>query len=241
MDQSTTAFRIAEATRKGRLEMYANIHRALRMAMQQTLTGLGAMDPADRDDVAKNAAAVTDLLELLAIHLDDENRFVHSALAARRPGSEQQTAADHVDHLNAIGALREQLEAARRPDGTMTPADALAFYRRLALFVAENLEHMHYEETHNQAALWAVYSDEELIAIEQAIVASLPPAVMGRMLHWLLPANPHAERVAMLAGMKAGAPRPVFESAAMLARQRLTDTDWLKLADALDITPDQGT
>ena len=123
----------------------------------------------------------------------------------------------------------------------MTPADALAFYRRLALFVAENLEHMHYEETHNQAALWAVYSDEELIAIEQAIVASLPPAVMGRMLHWLLPANPHAERVAMLAGMKAVAPRPVFESAAMLARQRLTDTDWLKLADALDITPDQGT
>jgi len=93
MDQSTTAFRIAEATRNGRLEMYANIHRALRMAMQQTLTGLGAMDPADRDDVAKNAAAVTDLLELLAIHLDDENRFVHSALAARRPGSEQQTAA----------------------------------------------------------------------------------------------------------------------------------------------------
>ena len=55
-------------------------------------------------------------------------------------------------------------------------ATAVAELQRfLAQFVAENLTHMNVEESWNNAVLWETHSDAELIAIEQAIVASLSP------------------------------------------------------------------
>jgi hypothetical protein len=61
-------------------------------------------------------------------------------------------------------------------------------YRALALFVADNFQHMQVEETAHNAVLWAAYRDDELMAIEQAIVASIPPDAMAEALHWFLPA-----------------------------------------------------
>lgn len=52
--------------------------------------------------------------------------------------------------------------------------------RLLALFVADDVQHMHVEETAHDAVLWAHYSDDELMAIEQAIVASIPPPATSR-------------------------------------------------------------
>jgi len=52
---------------------------------------------------------------------------------------------------------------------------AQRLYRHLALFIGENLQHMQVEETENNAALWALYSDDELAAIHDRLLASVPP------------------------------------------------------------------
>jgi len=79
-------------------ELYRPIHKALRAFLSDTLSVVGRMDTSDEHDVEAALLQVRSLLAVLAIHLEDENRFVHAAMEARRPGSAAQTAHDHVEH-----------------------------------------------------------------------------------------------------------------------------------------------
>ncbi|MDR7272848.1 hypothetical protein J2X20_005533 [Pelomonas saccharophila] len=58
---------------------------------------------------------------------------------------------------------------------------------------------------------------------------------MTMSLRWMLPALAPAERLGLLAGMKANAPAPVFGVVLALARERLNDDDWGALARGLGI------
>ena len=235
MDQSVHHTVLVDARQAGRYDLYLNIHRALRLYLTDTLNRFGRLDADDVEDRTAALGQLRDMLEICELHIEDENRFVHAALEARRPGSSARIAAEHVEHQQAIAALRaDAARLERAPEGARQTI-AVALYRRLALFVAENLEHMHVEETAHMQALWSDYADEELMAIEQRIVASIPPALMGRLLEWFMPALPHSERLAMLTGMRDHAPAPVFDGAAQIARQRLPEHDWRRLANALAI------
>ena len=108
-------------------------------------------------------------------------------------------------------------------------------YRRLSLFVAENFEHMLIEETRHNAALWAHYSDTELAALHDALLASIPPQEMMATLRWLVPFMAHSERCALLSDMQAHAPAPAFEAALGVVRPHLSERDWGKLVQALGL------
>jgi len=239
MDQAAFEPALADASQAGRFDLYVNIHKALRLYMTDTLARVGRLDPADDADRAGAIGQLRDLLEICDLHIEDENRFVHPALEARRPGSAAHNADDHVSHGQAIAALRRDAAALEQAGPADRAPAALALYRRLALFVAENPEHMHYEETRLRPILWAEYPDEALLAIEHAIVASIPPMLMARALNWFMPALPHGDRVAMLSGMREGAPREAFEGALAIARDRLPAGDWTRLAVALGLPSSQ--
>jgi hypothetical protein len=216
-----------------RLNMYVPIHKALRAFMGDTLAGVGRLDPADDSDVGVTLEQVRGLLAALTLHLESENRFVHPAMEARRPGSTAATSHCHVEHECALGELATMIEAVARQTGVERQAAVAALYSRLALFVAENLEHMAVEERDNMAVLWAEYSDEELAAIDAAIVAHVPPAAKAVALRWMMAALSHGERVHMLQGMRRAAPPEAFEALLAIARTHLGARDWAKLAAAL--------
>ena len=118
------------------------------------------------------------------------------------------------------------------------PGDAGALrrlYLRLSAFVAENFEHMQHEETHMNAALWATHSDDEIIAIEQRIIASHQPQEMMLAMRWMLPHLSPDERSAMLGGMRATAPADAFAGILGVIRPLLGGRDWRKLAQALSL------
>jgi len=81
--------------------------------------------------------------------------------------------------------------------------------------------------------LWAHYSDEELMAIEQAIVATIAPEEMAFSMKWMIPALNPAERAALFRGMRAGAPAPVFAGLLQMATEMLEESDSRKLKMAL--------
>ena len=216
-----------------RYELYRPIHKALRAFMSDTLSVVGRMDTNDEHDVTAALAQVRSLLAVLAIHLEDENRFVHAAMEARRPGSAAHTSRDHVEHECALADLKSMTEGIEQAADAARESLARNLYARLALFVAENLEHMHVEERDNMAVLWADYSDAELAEIEHAIVAAVPPAVMGTAARWFMAGLNHAERVGWFQGMRQGAPPAVFEGMLAIARGNLSARDWGKLASAL--------
>jgi hypothetical protein len=213
-----------------RHDIYAHIHKALRMHMGDTLVAVGRMDAADAGDVAAAAEQVRELVEVCRAHLDKEETWLHPAMEARAPGSSGRAAHDHRDHLQAFARLEADLAAVVAGGGA---AAARLLYRDLGLFVAENLVHMHAEEIDNNAVLWGAYSDDEIRAIEATIVASLSPAETTTVMRWMVPAMNPAERAAMLGGMKAHAPEPAFRHVLATASPHLTAGEWRKLADAL--------
>lgn len=231
--QSALAARHPAPTR--RVDIYAPIHKALRAFMCDTLVALGSLDGDDRKALSAGTAQVRLLAAFCASHLRHENDFVHPAMEARRPGSSQAIAADHRHHEQALERLLALCDAAEQ--GAQSERhDALAeLYRYLALFVGENLTHMHVEESEHNAALQSAYSDQELLGIEQAIVASLAPdeAMLG--MRWMIPAMNASERAGKLAGIRMHAPAPVFDGVLALARAQLPEREWRKLAQALEL------
>ena len=91
MDQAVIEPALADAQQAGRFDLYAGVHKALRLYMTDTLARVGRADPADDDEVAGAIGQLRDLLELCDLHIEDENRFVLPALEARRPASPSAT------------------------------------------------------------------------------------------------------------------------------------------------------
>ncbi|MGD9833705.1 MAG: hypothetical protein AB7U92_13245 [Piscinibacter sp.] len=236
-----TATRPATAThRSERVDLYVGIHKALRHFMTDTLHRVGRMDANNPDDLRRTLAQFEGLMELCLQHVHHENDFVHSAIEARQPRGAARTADDHVEHIAHIAALRDEARALAQAEASARPALALRLYRHLALFVADNFQHMNVEETQNNAALWANYGDDELMALHQRIVASLPPEENLLVMRWMIPASTPAERAQVLGGMRAGAPAEAFAAVLDAVRPHLDDHAWDQLARALGVPQQPG-
>jgi hypothetical protein len=236
----TAASRGAAAEAAPRLDLYATIHKALRAAMTDTLGRVGRLDTDDPAEMAATLGQLDELLALCASHIAHENEFLHPAIEARAPGGARRVAGEHVEHLEAIEALNADNRALRAAEPRRRPVLALRLYRHLALFVADNFQHMHHEETAHNAALWAAYGDDELLALHGALVASIPPQEMMAVLGWMVPALCPAERAGLLADLRATMPPPAFAAVIDAIQPRLDPCGWRKLAGALGLAPVPG-
>lgn len=216
-----------------RFDMYTGIHKAMRAVMADTLLALGRLDAGDEEDLADASQRVLQLLGMCESHLAHENAFVHKAIEARAPGASDAIAHEHAEHRQAIAALASQVAAVQSAPAHHRHAAALALYRALSLFIAENLQHMHVEETAHNAVLWARYTDAELVAIHDELVASIPPEEMMGFARWLVPFMNPLERFHLLADMRAKAPAPAFEAVLAAVRPHLRLREWQKLEGAL--------
>jgi hypothetical protein len=232
---------IAVAQLTTRVDMYTGIHKALRALMADTLVAVGRMDPSDTADLASVTGRVLELLDFCALHITHENSFVHAAVEARAPGGSEVIAHEHHDHLQHITKIKSAVAALWSSPDTRGAAPAvLALYRDLALFVAENFQHMHVEETVLNAVLWARYTDAELVEIHNNLVASILPADMMFILRWMVPYMNPAERVSMLSDMQAHAPAHAFSAALEVVQPHLTVPEWAKLTRSLGLPPVRG-
>jgi len=223
-----------------RMDFYAPIHKALRLFMFETLTALGRADAGDLDELAGAVAQLQALLSMLRGHVAHENDHVHPAMEARRAGSSRVIGGQHEEHLASIDALdQESLDLLAAP-APRRDALALRLYRHLSLFVAENLQHMHIEETVHNAELWAAYRDDELLALHDELLAHIEPDEMQQVNHWMAPALSLDELTGMLQGMKAGMPAPVFEAVASAMFQRMPERRRARLAERLGLPPVPG-
>jgi len=231
----------AATTVAGRRDFYAPIHKALRLFMTRALCTVGSTDPRDAQEVRASLDLLRRLLALCESHLKHENEFVHPALERARIGSTARVAGEHEHHVEAIADLRD-LAALVADSSEGARAGALSrLYRTLALFVADNFHHMHVEETAHNAVLWAAYCDDELDAIEHALVASIPPAEMFEALHWFLPALSAPERAGMLGGMKQGMPPEPFRAVLDVAQRTLSPREHARLLRDLGLRAEPAT
>lgn len=218
-----------------RHDIYALIHKGLRACMTHVLVSVGRLDWTDSDDVAAAMDDVNELMLFCRSHVEKESTYVHAAMEARRPGSAGTADGDHVHHLRDIDALTAQaftirmLPVLRREDAVRN------LYRELARFVAENIEHMAMEESDHNRVLWDTHSDEEILAIEHAIVVSQTPQDAQRSLRWMLTAMQPTERAGFLGAIRQDAPAEVFHGVLQMLRTLLPERDLRKLHVALGL------
>lgn len=222
-----------------RFDIYADIHKALRAMMADTLVAAGRTDVHDAAQLHALRERVLTLCHACACHLRHENAFIHPAMQAQRPGSARQSTADHAEHLLAITELRRLVSVLSATDPAPGQAEqaARALYRALALFMAENIVHMHAEEVEHNPVLWACYSDAELLALQERVTASLAPADHLMFMRWMVPAIPPPERTALMAAVQATAPPPALAAVLDAVQPHLSARDWQQLTGALQARP----
>lgn len=222
---------------KPRINMYSGIHKALRNFMSDTESRLSRTDAADNEDLHDALAQVRELLAAMRKHMEHESAFVHPAMNARRPGSAQLAEGDHDHHDWAIDKLLALCDHCATAIGAARFQHLAHLHLQLSVFIGENLVHMNLEETEHNAVLWACFTDEELHAIHDRILAAIKPDEMQATMRWMIPALNPAERAGMMMGMRAGMPPPAFAGVMTLTRSLISARDMQKLEAALDSAP----
>jgi hypothetical protein len=219
-----------------RHDTYGPIHKALRAAMGNLIAQLGATDFANSGEMVETLAALRTQLAIGAKHLHHEEVYIHGALEARSPGVTGRIEADHHHHEQAfmeLEALMQAIEAAQPPERERLGRD---LYLRFSQFVAADMIHMAEEETVILPLLHALFSDEELMAMEGQIVASIPPQEMMQVMSKMLPAMHRAERLRFLSFARRGAPPEVFSAILeQAARPNLREADWKELVQEFEL------
>lgn len=194
-----------------RHNFYHAIHKALRLGHCRMLAALGSHDHRDERQTARLMAELRALLVLAASHLEGENREIHAALEERVPGASAHAADDHEGHERSFVELEALIRAVDDAAPMARARACHALYRRYAVFAAEDIAHMHEEETELLAALHQAFTDDELHAIEGRIVSAIPPHKMAGYMALMAPALNHCERVELLAKLRQSLPDTAFE------------------------------
>lgn len=200
-----TKFEPAVAT-----DLYYAVHKGIGLANARLLVALGQADAGDEAGVMDVLARLDAHLEMSLAHLTHENDKIHSVVEARVPGGSDHQGEDHDHHLEAFGDLRRLAE-----DVAVAGADRAArlrrLYQRFALFMADDLTHMHEEETELMPLIAANFSAEEVAGIEHSIVSGIAPEKMVVFLKAMLGAASRSERADMVTGMRQAMPAEVFD------------------------------
>jgi hypothetical protein len=219
-----------------RHDIYGPIHKALRAAAGRLLARLGATDFSDAAEVSSILTALRSQLSVGMRHLHHEDLHIHAALEARSPGSSGRLEADHHHHEEAVADLEQVLTSIEGASPAERQVLGRQLYLRYAHYVAADLVHMHEEETVTMPLLHSLFSDAELMTIEGAIVASIPPTETMTIMGDMIPAMHRTERKQFLSFVQAGAPPEVF---AMLlegaAKPNLSAADWSDLTQAFGV------
>ena len=108
-------------------------------------------------------------------------------------------------------------------------------YIELASFTSAYLAHQDLEERVVAPELHRVIGADGVLAIHQAILASIPPDQMAASLALMLPAMNNDDRTEMLGGMQAEAPPEVFAGVWSLAGSVLDPRDVAVLGRRLGV------
>jgi hemerythrin-like domain-containing protein len=218
-------------------DFYGPVHKGLRLAQTQMLVRLGACGGDDAQELNALLEDLTTLLHMAEHHLANEDRWVHSAMEARAPGSTLRLAQSHQHHRDGFEEMEALIGEAATADTEAQRAKLMRqLYLRFSLFVADDFAHMAEEEQLMLPVLQSLFTDEELAGIEDTILSALSPPEIISFGRLMIPAATRAGRIALLSAMRANAPAEAFAAIMELsARPTLSAGDYAHLEAGLGL------
>lgn len=216
-------------------DFYGPIHKGIRLGLCQMLTRLGAADAGD-PGLAQLLADLRAQLRLSGQHLAHEDAVIHTALEARAPGAALRLEQAHEHHRASFEDLEALICRVERSEAAEKNSLLRALYLRFSLFVADDFAHMAEEEQLMLPILQSLFSDEELMALEDAIVSQIPPDEMMAVAGLMIPAATRTDRIGMLSALRANAPAEAFGAILALAvRPNISADDFAHLSEGLGL------
>jgi hypothetical protein len=217
------------------VDIYRDIHKGIRSELFGVTLAAGRVDPGNRDAVAAVAGRWRDLVGLLVAHAEHEDEFLQPVIEVHAPSFAEVIATAHPELEAQMAAL--EVLADRATDAGVCERRLLVhrMYLGFASFTSTYLQHQEFEETQVMPALAAKIGVGELLAINGAIVASIPPEQMVQSATLMLPAMNVEDRVELLGGAQAGAPPEVFAGMMRLAQSVISPADYAQVATRLGV------
>jgi hemerythrin-like domain-containing protein len=152
-------------------------------------------DPASVKQVQKNFEALTSMLKG---HAQYENERLHALLKQKNvpAGIYAHIEEDHATQDQQLAELETILhKISQISDREMQVEEGYRLYLTYRKFVADNLAHLHEEETQILPELQKLYSDEQLRQVEASTYREMSPEEMIQMIGVLFPhMNPHDQQ-----------------------------------------------
>ncbi|RKN81974.1 hemerythrin domain-containing protein [Paenibacillus ginsengarvi] len=225
-----------------RFDLYAQVHKGIRLALSGLCFQAGSADCSDDEKVLAFAEEFRRIVVILESHSRDEDAHLNESYEKFAPDTLHQLEEEHSGlelKLGELVALVDQLENTKQdPVGRQN-----AWYqvgKALNRFTADYLIHLQREEGPGMTALWEHLTDGELKVLSQKIRSSIPPQTMAIFMYYIIPAISHAERVEMLGEMKLYAPKEAYAGVLGLAESRLDAANWGRLQAALEEVKAEG-
>lgn len=225
----------------GRFDLYAPVHKGLRLALSSLCYQAGSVDSSDDERVHAFVEEFRRVGVILESHSRDEDAHINEFYEQYAPETLHQLEAQHSgleQKLEKLIVLVEELDPSKLPAQRQKLWYQIS--KDLNRFAAEYLLHLEHEEGPGMEALWKHLTDEQLKEISLKIRSSIPPHAMSIFMHYMIPAISHQERVVMFSDIKKFAPKEAYEGMSRLAQSRLDSHSWAQLQAALETIKPEG-
>ncbi|CAH2713112.1 hypothetical protein BACCIP111895_00245 [Neobacillus rhizosphaerae] len=225
-----------------RFDLYAPVHKGIRLALSGLCYQAGSVDSSDDERVKSFVEEFRQVAIILEAHSRDEDANINESYEKFAPEILAQLEDEHgaleqgFEHLIE---LVNQLELNKK-----NPIEHQKIWyqigKDLNRFTADYLNHLQSEEGPGMKVLWENLTDDELKVISINIRSSIPPQTMAIFMHYMIPTISHLERVEMFGDMKRFAPKEAYAGMLSLAESRLDQKSWVQLQTALDEIKPEG-
>lgn len=165
------------------------------------------IDFTDIAQVSELKAQLSSLAALMNAHAAHEDKAIHELLRQKGSTIHQTIEADHRHHAEFYQQLEQQLNnISENSNFEKKLTLGYHFYLSCRLFVSENLQHLHKEETLIMTELQKLYTDNELRTVERNTYDHMTPTDIVHMLEVLSPHMNTSDHEFFLAEIKLAEP-----------------------------------
>ena len=210
------------------------IHKGLRAMLYDAALTMQQTDFANDAETSVVLAKINEVLFTFDNHAHHEDSFIIPAVETYEPQLAASFEQEHVEDHRIANELKNLIAIYENTffDEEKTICGS-AIVKSFTEFIVFNLKHMAKEEMLLNQALWEHYTDEQIIAIEQQLLAYIPPAEKQKTSRWMMRAISTTDAANWLKRVKATALASVFNNLLRLAEEELSDTRFAAILEVL--------
>ncbi|MGB4842846.1 MAG: hemerythrin domain-containing protein [Ferruginibacter sp.] len=194
-----------------RYNIFNLIHKSLRTMLYDTALTLQQTDFTNPEETSATLQKMNAVIEAFEQHGFHEDETLMPVIEKFKPVTIASFEKDHVDDRrmgNDLRHLQNIYEHSTSAEERIFTGSAIT--KSFGAYMIFNLQHMQREEIELNELLWENYTDEQILKVNEQIIAGIPPEEIAITTKWFLQSINSCEAKEFLIGLKMGAPEQVF-------------------------------